>query len=113
VEYWRGNEAMKPWIENESPLFTSTITLTEVVRYFIAREQNETTIRICLDDIRAKSSVIPVDGEIAVAAGHLKKREVAGIADSIILATARSGDHKVVTGDPHFKTLPDAIYLGS
>ena len=113
VEYWRGNEEMKQWIENESPLFTSTITLAEVVRYFIARGQNETTIRICLDDIRAKSSVIPVDGEIAIAAGHLKKREVAGIADSIILATAKSGDHKVVTGDPHFKNLPDAIYLGS
>ncbi len=113
VEYWRGNEEMKQWIENESPLFTSTITLTEVVRYFIARGQNETTIRICLDDIRAKSSVIPVEGEIAVAAGHLKKREVAGIADSIILATARSGDHKVVTGDPHFKNLPDATCPGS
>ena len=104
---------MKQWIENESPLFTSTITLTEVVRYFVARGQNETTIRICLDDIRAKSSVIPVDDEIAVAAGHLKKREVAGIADAIILATAQSGDHTVVTGDPHFKNLPDAIYLGS
>jgi predicted nucleic acid-binding protein len=77
------------------------------------RHRPSRSCRICLDDIRAKSSVIPVDGEIAVAAGHLKKREVAGIADAIILATARSGDHKIVTGDPHFNNLPDAIYLGS
>jgi predicted nucleic acid-binding protein len=112
VEYWRGNEAVKTWIENESPLFTSTITLAEVVRFFVAGGQDEATIRTCLDDIRAKSSVLPVDEEIAVVAGHLKKREVAGIADSIILATARSGDHKVVTGDPHFKEIMDAIYLG-
>jgi len=103
---------MKQWIEDESPLFTSTITLAEVVRYFIAGGHNEATIRTCLDDIRAKSSVLPVDEDIAVAAGHLKKREIAGIADSIILATARSGDHNVVTGDPHFKEITDAIYLG-
>jgi len=112
VEYWRGSEAMKKWIEKESPLFTSTITLAEVVRFFIAGGQNEATIRICLDDIRARSSVLPVDEDIAVVAGHLKKREVAGIADSIILATARNGDHKIVTGDPHFREIPDAIYLG-
>jgi predicted nucleic acid-binding protein len=112
VEYWRGNEEMKTWIEKESPLFTSTITLTEVVRYFIAGRQDEATIRTCLDDIRARSSVMPVDEDIAVVAGHLKKREIAGIADSIILATARNGDHKVVTGDPHFKEITDAIYLG-
>jgi len=112
VEYWRGNEAMKTWIEKESPLFTSTITLTEGVRFFIAGTGDEVTIRTCLDDIRARSSVLPVDEDIAVVAGHLKKREVAGIADSIILATARNGDHKVVTGDPHFKDIPDAVYLG-
>ncbi len=56
--------------------------------------------------------MIPVDETIAIAAGQLKKREVAGITDSIILATARAGDHKVVTGDPHFKGIPDAVYLG-
>ncbi|OPY38433.1 MAG: tRNA(fMet)-specific endonuclease VapC [Methanoregula sp. PtaU1.Bin051] len=103
---------MKQWVENKSPLVTSAITLTEVVRFFIAGGQDEATIRICLDDIRAKSSVIPLDEEIAVAAGRLKKREVAGIADAIILATARSGDHKVVTGDPHFRKIRDAVYVG-
>ncbi|WAC05862.1 MAG: PIN domain-containing protein [Methanoregula sp.] len=112
MEYWRGNEAAKKWIENDSPLFTSTITLAEVVRFFVSGGQDEATIRTCLDDIRARSSILPVDEDIAVAAGHLKKREVAGIADSIILATARNGDHKVVTGDPHFKEITDAIYLG-
>jgi predicted nucleic acid-binding protein len=113
VEYWRGNGAVKQWIEDQSPLFTSTITLTEVVRFFISGGQDEATLRICLDDIRARSSIVPLDEDIAVAAGHLKKKDVAGIADSIILATARSGDHRVVTGDPHFKEIPDAVYVGS
>jgi predicted nucleic acid-binding protein len=113
VEYWRGNGAVKQWIEDQSPLFTSTITLTEVVRFFISGGQDEATLRICLDDIRTKSSIIPLDEEIAVAAGRLKKKDVAGIADAIILATARSGDHRVVTGIPHFKEIPDAVYVGS
>lgn len=112
VEYWRGNEAMREWIENQSPLFTSTITLAETVRYFIADGRSQATVRVCLDDIRTRSTVVPVDETIAVTAGQLKKREIAGIADAIILATARAGDHKVVTGDPHFRQIPDAVYLG-
>jgi predicted nucleic acid-binding protein len=104
---------MKYWVEERSQLFTSTITLAEVVRFFLAGGQDEAILRTCLDDIRTKSSVVPLDEDIAVAAGRLKKREVACIADAIILATARSGDHKVVTGDPHFKKIPDAVYVGS
>jgi predicted nucleic acid-binding protein len=104
---------MREWIEGETPLFTSAITIAEAVRYFIADGQDNATIRTCLDDIRTRSTIVPVDENIAVAAGRLKKREVAGIADSIILATARNGDHRVVTGDPHFRDLPEAVYLGS
>ena len=103
---------MKEWIEGQNPIFTSTITLAETVRYFVAGGKDRATIRLCLDDIRVRSTVVPVDETIAIAAGQLKKREVAGIADSIILATARAGDHKVVTGDPHFREIPDAVYLG-
>ena len=103
---------MREGIEGPTPIFTSTITLAETVRYFIAGGKDQATIRICLDDIRARSMVIPVDETIAIAAGHLKKQEVHGIADSIILATARTGKHKIVTGDPHFKEIPDAAYLG-
>jgi predicted nucleic acid-binding protein len=103
---------MREWIENQSPLFTSTITLSETVRYFIAEGRSQATVRVCLNDIRTRSTVVPVDETIAVTAGQLKKREIAGIADAIILATARAGDHKVVTGDPHFREIPDAVYLG-
>ena len=103
---------MREWIEEQNPIFTSTITLTETVRYVVAGGKDQATIRLCIDDIRARSTVVPADETIAIAAGQLKKREVHGIADSIILATARTGNHKVVTGDPHFKEIPDAVYLG-
>jgi predicted nucleic acid-binding protein len=70
------------------------------------------TLLHCLDDIRTRSTVVPLDDLLAISAGHLKNREVAGIADAIILATARAGGHQVVTGDPHFRDVEDAVYLG-
>jgi predicted nucleic acid-binding protein len=112
VEYWTGNGEVREWIEDQSPLFTSTITFTEAVRYFITEERDPETIFACLNDIRVRCTVVPVDEAIAILAGHLKNREVQGIAESIILATARRGNHRVVTGDPHFKEIPDAVYLG-
>jgi predicted nucleic acid-binding protein len=111
VEYWRGNGEVKEWIEDRSPLFSSTISFAEVVRYFITEGRDPETILTCLKDIRVRCTVVPVDETIATLAGHLKNREVQGIADSIILATARNGNHQVVTGDPHFKDMPDAVYL--
>src|SRR5208337_4638262 len=65
VEYWLGNEAMKEWIEGQNPIFTSTITLAETVRYFVAGGKDRATIRLCLDDIRVRSTVVPVDETIA------------------------------------------------
>ena len=50
--------------------------------------------------------------DIAILAVEFKKEGFAGgIADTIILATARSGGHKVVTGDPHFKAISDAVFI--
>lgn len=34
-----------------------------------------------------------------------------GLADAIILASARSRNMKVLTGDPHFKNFKDAVML--
>jgi len=112
VEYWRGNRTVKPWVEVRSPLFCSTITFAEAVRYFTSQGIDSATILLCLDDIRARSTVVPVDDTIAISAGYLKNREVEGISDAIILATARAGGHQVVTGDPHFREIEDAVYVG-
>jgi predicted nucleic acid-binding protein len=112
VEYWRGNEAVKPWVEEHSHLFSSTITFTETVRYFVSEGVDPEKIHLCLEDIRLRCTVVPVDEEIAISAGHLKNREVEGIADAVILATARAGGHQVVTGDPHFQDIGDAVFLG-
>jgi predicted nucleic acid-binding protein len=90
VEYWRGNGTVRPWVEQKNPLFSSTITFAETVRYFTSQGIDQATILLCLDDIRSRSTVVPVDEAIAISAGSLKNREVEGLADAIILATARA-----------------------
>ena len=53
---------------------------------------------------------------MAILAGEINHRRKAekkgwGMADSLILATARVSSAKVVTGDRHFEGLTDAILV--
>ena len=65
------------------------------------------------DDVAQRATVIPVTFDIARLAGQLRNTEIeGGIADAIILATARITSSKIVTGDQHFKDLPNVLYPG-
>ena len=67
------------------------------------------------------SEVVPIDLEIALGASHgleeLRARARAGrlpppgLADGLVLATARHYSTKVLTGDPHFRGLPETMWL--
>jgi len=69
-----------------------------------------------LEFIRASSQIIDLDFETAVKAGKIdvdfkKKIKGWGLADSIVLCTARNVKGKVVTGDEHFHGLEEAIMM--
>jgi predicted nucleic acid-binding protein len=67
--------------------------------------------------VRSSTVVIDLGEEIATAAGEIdveRKKRVRdwGLADSIVLATARASGAKVVTGDEHFKDLgKEVVFL--
>ncbi len=105
---------MNEYIENESvDLFTSTITLTEMVKFLYQKKESPENIRQVVFEIGVRSLVVPVTEPVAILAGEFRLEGFkGGIADCIILATARSGGHRVVTGDAHFKGLDDAIFIG-
>ena len=68
------------------------------------------------DFLRARSRIVPLEEELARVAGEInyeRKKKVRnwGMADSIILATARKSRSKIVTGDPHFKDLPEETIM--
>jgi predicted nucleic acid-binding protein len=110
IEYWRKNPSTLPYIEGDEPIFTSIISLTEICRYFI-REFDITMMDSRLADVKVRSKILNLEEDIAILAGSYIKQEVPGIADALILATARHKELKIVTGDHHFKLLADVIFL--
>jgi predicted nucleic acid-binding protein len=67
-----------------------------------------------LDFVKSTTSILVMDGDMAVLAGEVdaqRKEKVQnwGLADSVVLTTARSVGAKVVTGDRHFADLEDEV----
>ncbi len=116
IEYFRGSasgEKARPFIEKGSPA-TASITLAELQEKYL--REKWTTFEADLKFITTKTSVIPIDREISISSGRInyenkKKIKNWGMADSIMLATARAFTARVVTGDPHFRGLKEAIMI--
>jgi len=117
IEYFRGTKAgekAKELIEKDSAA-TSVITLAELREKYLTEHWNSFDIDI--NFVTTKTSLILLDREISVLAGRInyenkKKIKNWGMADSIILATARKLSAKVLTSDPHFKNIKDAVMIG-
>jgi len=122
IEYFRASksgEVAKEYIESESSA-TPTIVVSEISRKLLreielGNETREGRLRR-LEFIRATSQIVDLDFEIAAEAGEIdldmkKKVKNWGLADSIILCTARTAKGNVVTGDEHFRGLDETIII--
>lgn len=117
VEYFRGTkkgETVKECLE-EGGCITPTIVLAELSDVY-EREENSHWEKD-LAFIMSKTTIADLDRETASEAGKIKnevKRQQEpkfGLADAIVLATARKLAAKVLTGDQHFKKLPETILI--
>ena len=116
IEYFRGTESgkkVRSYVEGESAA-TSVLTLAELREKYL--REKWLTFSEDVAYISSRTSLTQVDREIAILAGEINHRRKAekkgwGMADSLILATARVTSAKVVTGDRHFEGLPDAILV--
>jgi tRNA(fMet)-specific endonuclease VapC len=87
----------------------SVITVTEVVRGWHRRQQQEATQQF-LADI-AKTEILPVDNQIAELAGRIcgdleRTGQPIGLADALIAATAMHHDLTLVTGNlSHYQRI--------
>jgi PIN domain nuclease of toxin-antitoxin system len=115
LEYFLGSIAgakVKPFVENYKGI-TPTIVIAELSEKY--RREN-LTFTDDLHFIVGKTRVVSLDAEIAQKAGilsHERKRKVKGwgLADSIVLATAREHKAKIITGSEHFRDLPDEAIM--
>ena len=122
VEYLIGSgpgKAAKGFIEGADPA-TPSIVLAELTKWYLkeveAERRSDREMREHLGFVESKSSIVPLDGRLAKEAGELDflmKKRMKGwpMADSLIYATAKSLGAKVVSGDPHFRGLPDVEFL--
>ena len=122
IEYFRASksgEVAKRYIESEDSA-TPTVVISEISRKLLSEIEmgNETQEGRLerLEFTRATTQIVSLDFEIAKKAGEIdlemkKKKRGWGLADSIILCTARVANGIVVTGDEHFRGLGEIIFI--
>ncbi len=117
IEYFmgsdKGDKVRKILESDENEIFTSIITIAEVVS--ITKRENRDAEQKYIDML-SLSKIYGIIPEFAKEAGILhaeirKRVKDFGMADSVALLTARKLGAKIVTGDPHFKGVKEAILL--
>ncbi len=116
IEYLNGTNSGKKIVailENNNEIYTCAITLSEVISK-VARVGKDA--KVAYDVLLSNSQIINVDEELSFQAGLIysemrKTSKDFGLADAFILATARKLKSKIVTGDPHFQGIKEALMI--
>ena len=117
IEYFIGStkgEKVKEIIEsNSNKIFTPLVVISEVMS--ITKREQRDTEEIYKKMIGLSEIIIPTL-EMAKETGLLhaeirKKIHDFGMADVFVLLTARKTNAKIITGDPHFTEIKEAILL--
>jgi len=95
-------------IADSEALLVPTITIFEVFKRIRAQRDAEDALR-AVSQMR-RGQVIDLDGDLAITAAELSADARLPLADSIILATARSAGATLWTQDADFKGLDDVEY---
>jgi predicted nucleic acid-binding protein len=114
-------EKTKRLISEAEEIRTPDIVLAEISRKYHREELDPQSLRARLETISSTTVVTGIDTNLAVRTGpiYLELMEKAkrehlnspSLFDAIVLATAREYDSSVVTGDEHFRDLPETIFL--
>jgi predicted nucleic acid-binding protein len=117
IEYLIGSEAgtkVKHIIEEENnEIYTSAVTLAEVISKTARQKRN---VEVAYDILISNSTVIDINEQLSKETGilHAKMRKTKkdfGLADAYVLATAIKTKAKIITSDPHFKGIKEAIII--
>ena len=101
---------------------TPDLVLAEVARK-LARDGVATPLlRRKMEDLSTLSRVLPISVEFALGvfqadvdlrkSAKLRRLKPPGLSDAVILSTARTLGGRVLTGDPHFQTFAETLWIG-
>ena len=116
----RGNK-VKELMENAEEVYTPSTVLAETARKFLREGTDEKTIGTWLEIITNASVITQIDSATALEAAKcqlelsqqakISKQNTPSLFDAIVYATARINQCKIITGDEHFKNLPETIWI--
>jgi len=110
-----GEKAKKIIDSSEEEKLTPTICMAEIYAK-VLRVDGVERAELQRAFIKLRSAVVPLTEEIAVEAAKIDvemKKTVPGwgLADSIVLGTAKGKKAKVLTGDEHFLDMPETAFI--
>ncbi len=112
---------VKEIIESADEVYTPNTVLAEIARKYIREGAEETTVNERLEQINAASSIAYLDSKVALesakcylellAEARQRKLNSPSLFDAIVLATGRVFKAKILTGDEHFRSLPETVWI--
>ncbi len=124
IEHFVGSEKGRKVIKilsDAEEVYTPDIVLAEIARKYIREGVDPQIVNQRLKEIVEASTVVCINTKLAVNAAkcyfeleaNAKKLKLntPSLFDSIVLATGRMLTSKVLSGDQHFKNLPDIIWI--
>ena len=124
IEHFIGSEKggkVDEILQNSDEIYTPDAVLAEIARKYAREGVEEQIIYTRLQQIEDASNIAGLDAELALEAAKCylameadaKKRKLTlpSLFDAVVLATGKSLDAKILTGDQHFKGLPETLWL--
>lgn len=115
----KNGEKAKEIIQKAEETYTPDIVLSEIARKYMREGAEEQTILERLKTIEETTGITPIDKETALESAKCyiellekaKKENLKtpSLFDAIILATAKTNNAKLLTGDEHFKNLNETL----
>ena len=116
----KGNK-VKGFLEKAEEVYTPDTVLAETARKFLREGTDEETIKEWIALITNISVIIPIDSAIALESARSQlelikrakvlKQNTPSLFDAIVQATAKIKGSKLLTGDEHFRDLPEVIWI--
>ncbi len=108
-------------IEASEACFTPAIVLAEVAHRCIRDGFDDSFVQEELQAMTEASLLVPIDSGVSIAASKATAKLLQrartqhlpppGLGDGLVLATAWRFGSSILTGDPHFRGLPETVWL--
>jgi len=125
IEHYLGSEKgrkVDEILESADEVYTPDTVLAEIARKYIREGVEDKIVNARLEEIVEASNIICLDAKLAATAAKCclemetnarkSKLRLPSLFDAIVLAVGRSLKSKIMTGDQHFKDLPEAVWIG-